>query len=495
MDLINNILLGLSVAITPANLLYVLIGCVLGTLIGVLPGIGPMATMSMLMPITFSLSPESAVIMLAGIYYGAMYGGSTTSILVNLPGETSSVVTCIDGHKMAQQGKAGKALATAALGSLFAGFIGVILLATFSAPMTEIAFEFGAPDFFSLILLGLVGSIIITSGPLLNSLGMVIIGLLLSTVGADIETGIERYTLGLPELYNGVGFIVIAMGLFGYSEIISNLSLGNINNRELLTNKISGLFPNRQDFKNMTPAILRGTFLGSVLGALPGGGAILASFSSYTMESKVKLKPGEVPLGEGNIRGVAGPESANNAAAQTSFIPMLTLGIPSNAIMALMIGTLIMHGIQPGPQVINNNPELFWGLTVSMIIGNIMLVILNLPLIGIWVRMLNVPYRLLFPSVVVFCVIGVYCSTYSVFDVALVGIFGIVGYVLVQLKLNPVPLIMGFILGPMLEVNFRRSLVLSNGHWDTFINRPISLTLLVIIVILFLVTYFSKIKK
>ena len=477
MDLLSNLSLGFGVAFTLQNLLYALVGCLLGTLIGVLPGIGPVATIAMLLPATFALSPVSALIMLAGIYYGAQYGGSTTAILVNLPGESSSVVTCIDGYQMARQGRAGPALATAGLGSFFAGCVGTLVLAAFAPALTQLAFEFGAAEYFSLMVLGLVGAVVMASGPLLKAIAMVLLGLLLGLVGTDTNSGVARFALDIPELFDGIGFVAIAMGVFGYGEIIGNLAQP-AHAREVFTNKVKGLLPSRQEVRQMTPAVLRGTALGSVLGILPGGGAVLASFASYALEKKIALQPGEVAVGKGNIRGVAAPEAANNAAAQTSFIPLLTLGIPPNAVMALMVGAMTIHNIQPGPQVMSSNPQLFWGLIASMWIGNLMLVLLNLPLLGIWIRLLSVPYRWLFPAIVLFCAIGVYTTNNSVFDIWLVAIFGVLGYVFRQLDMEAAPLLLGFILGPLMEENLRRALLFSRGEWSVLLTRPLSAGLL-----------------
>jgi len=396
MDLIANLSLGFSVAFTAQNLLYAFIGCMLGTLIGVLPGVGPVATIAMLLPATYALPPVAALIMLAGIYYGAQYGGSTTAILVNLPGESSSVVTIIDGYQMARTGRAGPALAAAGLGSFFAGCVGTLILAAFAAPLTEVAFKFGPAEYFSLMVLGLIGAVVLASGSLLKAVGMIILGLLLGLVGTDVNSGVARYSFDIPELTDGIGFIVVAMGVFGYGEIIANLSVKE-EHRQVFTGQVTHLYPSKEDFKRMVPAVLRGTALGSALGILPGGGALLSAFAAYTIEKNTKLKPGEVPFGQGNIRGVAAPESANNAGSQTSFIPLLTLGIPPNAVMALMVGAMTIHNIQPGPQVMTSNPELFWGLIASMWIGNLMLVVLNLPMIGLWIKLLTVPYRWLSP--------------------------------------------------------------------------------------------------
>jgi putative tricarboxylic transport membrane protein len=479
MDLIANLSLGFGVAFTPTNLLYSLLGCILGTLVGVLPGIGPVTTIALLLPATYSLPPESALIMLAGIFYGAQYGGSTTAILVNLPGETSSIVTCLDGYQMARKGRAGPALAAAGLGSFFAGSVGTLVVAAFATPLIQLALKFGAAEYVSLMILGLIGAIVLASGSMLRAMGMILLGLMLGSVGTDVNTGIPRFNLGIPELSDGIGFIIVAMGIYGYAEIVHNLAV-KPSDRHLLTTRVSGLFPSRQDFRRMVPAVLRGTALGSILGILPGGGATLAAFGAYTIERKTRLHPGEVAFGEGNIRGVAAPEAANNAAAQTSFIPLLTLGLPSNAVMALMVGAMMIHNIQPGPQVMTGNPVLFWGLIASMWIGNAMLVILNLPLIGIWIRLLSIPYRWLFPAIVLLCAIGVYSTNNNTFDIWAVAVFGVIGYVFIKLKLEPAPLLMGFVLGPMMEENLRRALKLAHGDWTIFITRPISGTLLAI---------------
>jgi putative tricarboxylic transport membrane protein len=494
MDLFANLALGFGVAFTAQNLMYAFVGCLLGTLIGVLPGIGPLATIAMLLPATYALPPVAALIMLAGIYYGAQYGGSTTAILVNLPGESSSVVTVIDGYQMARQGRAGPALAAAGLGSFFAGCVGTLILAAFAGPLTELAFKFGPAEYFSLMILGLIGAVVLASGSLLKAVAMIILGLLLGMVGTDVNSGVARFSFDIPELTDGIGFIVIAMGVFGYGEIISNLSKHE-SEREVFTAKVSGLMPTKEDFKNMVPAVLRGTFLGSLLGILPGGGAVMASFAAYTLEKRTKLRPGEVPFGKGNIRGVAAPEAANNAGAQTSFIPLLTLGIPPNAVMALMVGAMTIHNIQPGPQVMTSNPELFWGLIASMWIGNLMLVILNLPLIGIWIKLLSVPYRWLFPAIVLFCAVGVYSTNNTTFDIWLVGLFGVIGYLFIKLGVEPAPLLLGFILGPMMEEYLRRALLLSRGDWSVFITRPISAGLLAAAALLLLVVLMPSVKS
>ncbi|KPU92862.1 hypothetical protein APR50_36610 [Variovorax paradoxus] len=494
MELFQNLSTGFGVAFTFTNLLYCLVGCILGTLIGVLPGIGPVATIAMLLPATYALPPVSALIMLAGIYYGAQYGGSTTAILVNLPGESSSVVTVIDGYQMARKGRAGPALAAAGLGSFFAGCVGTLILAAFAPPLTELAFKFGPAEYFSLMILGLIGAVVLASGSLLKAIAMIVLGLLLGLVGTDVNSGVARFSFDIPELTDGIGFVAIAMGVFGYGEIIANLSRPD-EEREVFTAKVKGLFPTKEDFKRMVPAVLRGTALGSALGILPGGGALLAAFAAYTIEKKTKLKPGEVPFGKGNIRGVAAPESANNAGAQTSFIPLLTLGIPPNAVMALMVGAMTIHNIQPGPQVMTSNPELFWGLIASMWIGNAMLIILNLPLIGMWIKLLSVPYKYLFPAIVLFCAIGVYSTNNNTFDIWMVGIFGFVGYTFFKLGCEPAPLLLGFILGPMMEENLRRSLLLSRGDWSVFITRPISAGLLAAALLLLVIVLLPAVKS
>jgi TctA family transporter len=432
--------------------------------------------------------------MLAGIYYGAQYGGSTTAILVNLPGEASSVVTVIDGYQMARQGRAGPALAAAAIASFFAGCVGTLVLAAFAVPLTEVAFAFGPAEYFSLMVLGLIGAVILASGSLLKAVAMILVGLLLGTVGTDVNSGIERFSFGIPELTDGIDFIVIAMGVFGYAEIISNLSKHG-SEREVFTAKVKGLMPTRQDLKHLLPATLRGTALGMVLGILPGGGATMASFAAYAAEKKTKLESGEVPFGKGNIRGIAAPESANNAASQTSFIPLLTLGIPPNAVMALMVGAMMIHNIQPGPTVMTSDPGLFWGLIASMWIGNAMLVILNLPMIGVWIKFLSIPYRWLFPAIVLFCAIGVFSTNNATWDIWMVGIFGFIGYVFIKLGAEPAPLLLGFILGPMMEEYLRRALMFSRGDWSVFVTSGLSASLLAIAALLLIIVMLPSIKK
>jgi putative tricarboxylic transport membrane protein len=493
-ELFNNLALGFGVAFTFQNLMYAFIGVLLGTLIGVLPGVGPIATIAMLLPATYALPPVAALIMLAGIYYGAQYGGSTTAILVNLPGESSSVVTVIDGYQMARKGRAGPALAAAGLGSFFAGCVGTLILAAFAAPLTEVAFKFGPAEYFSLMVLGLIGAVVLASGSLLKAIAMIILGLLLGLVGTDVNSGVARYSFDIPELTDGIGFIVIAMGVFGYGEIIQNLSHPE-DKREVFTGNVTNIYPSKEDFKRMIPAVLRGTTLGSMLGILPGGGALLSAFAAYSIEKKTKLKPGEVPFGQGNIRGVAAPEAANNAGAQTSFIPLLTLGIPPNPVMALMVGAMTIHNIQPGPQVMTSNPELFWGLIASMWIGNLMLIVLNLPLIGIWIKLLSVPYRWLFPAIVLFCAVGVYSTNNNTWDVWMVAMFGVIGYGFIKLGVEPAPLLLGLILGPMMEENLRRALLLSRGDWSVLVTRPLSATLLGMALLLLVIVLLPSIKS
>jgi TctA family transporter len=494
MELLSNLAIGFGVAFTFQNLLYAFFGVLLGTLIGVLPGIGPVPTIAMLLPITYALPPVSALIMLAGIYYGAQYGGSTTAILINVPGESSSVVTAIDGYKMARQGRAGAALAAAGLGSFFAGCVGTIIIAAFAPPLTELAFKFGPAEYFSLMVLGLIGAVVLASGSLVKAISMIILGLLLGQINTDVISGVPRYSFDIPELTDGIGFVAIAMGVFGFGEIIANLSMP-AEHREVFTKDVKGLWPTRDDFKFAWPAVIRGTALGSILGVLPGGGALLAAFAAYTVEKKAPMKPGEIAFGQGNIRGVAGPESANNAGAQTSFIPMLTLGIPPNAVMALMVGAMTIKGIQPGPQVMTSNPQLFWGLIASMWVGNAMLIILNLPLIGIWIKLLTVPYRFLFPAIMVFCSIGLYTLNNSSFDVFIGAMFGVVGYVFYKLGCEPAPLLLGFILGPMMEENLRRALLLSRGDWSVFVTRPLSAGLLAAAALLLVIVLMPAIKS
>lgn len=472
--LVANLLHGFGVALTLDNLLFALLGAFIGTAIGVLPGIGPVATISLLLPITFGMSATTAIIMLAGIYYGAQYGGSTTAILLNLPGEVSSVVTTLEGYKMARKGRAGAALATSAIGSFFAGTVSTILVAASGPLLTQVALSFGPADYFSLMMLGLIISAVLAQGSVIKSIGMVVLGVALGLVGTDVQTGQQRFTFGVPELSDGIGFVPVAMGMFGIAEIILNLERPE--SRSVLTTKVGSLFLTREEFKRATPSVLRGTVIGSVLGILPGGGAALAAFGAYMLERKVSR--GRHEFGTGAIEGVAGPEAANNAAAQTSFIPLLTLGIPANAVMALMVGALIIQGIQPGPRMVEAQPDLFWGLICSMWVGNLMLLVINLPLIGMWVKLLEVPYRHMYPSILIFCCIGVYSLNNNVFDVYLTVLFGLFGYLCSKLRMEPAPLLIGFVLGPMMEEHLRRAMLLSRGDPSVFIERPISATLL-----------------
>ncbi|MBA8880851.1 tripartite tricarboxylate transporter permease [Phyllobacterium myrsinacearum] len=491
MDLLSNLALGFATAASPWNLFFCFIGVILGTLIGVLPGIGATATIAMLLPITFQLEPVSSLIMLAGIYYGAQYGGSTTAILINMPGESSSAVTAIDGYQMARKGRAGAALAIAAIGSFFAGTVSTFLVAVFAPPLTAVALKFGSAEYFSLMIVGLVSSIALAHGSVVKALGMVVLGLLLGLVGTDIYTGTPRFNLGILELSDGLNFVAVAVGVFGIAEILRNLE--NEHDREVMIKKVSNLWPTRQDWKEMTAPILRGTAIGSALGILPGGGAILASFASYTVEKRMSKTPEE--FGKGAIAGVAGPESANNAGAQTSFIPMLTLGIPANPVMALMIGAMIIQGIVPGPNVATEQPALFWGIIASMWIGNLMLILLNLPLIGLWVKLLTIPYYMLFPAIIAFCAIGVYSVNSNVFDLFAVAFFGLIGYVLAKLRCEPAPLLLGFVLGPLLEEHLRRAMIMSRGDPSTFVTRPISLTLLILAAAVLVVVLLPSIRK
>jgi TctA family transporter len=483
MELFNNLIYGFSVALTWQNLWFCFMGCFLGTLIGVLPGIGPLATIAMLLPITFNLPPVAAMIMLAGIYYGAQYGGSTTAILVNLPGETAAVVTCIDGYQMARQGRAGPALAIAAVGSFFAGTVCTLIIALFGPPLAELALKFGAPEYFSLMLMGLVAAAVLAQGDMIKSLTMVCMGLLLGIVGTDVNSGMARYSFGIAELTDGIGFIVIAVGVFAIGEIVANL--GDPEERTVFTSKIQGLMPTMHDLKVSAAPIMRGTAIGAFFGVLPGTGPAIASFSSYMVEKKLAKDPSR--FGKGAIEGVAGPESANNADAQCKFIPMLTLGIPASAVMALMLGALTIQGIAPGPQVMTQKPDLFWGLVASMWVGNAMLVILNLPMVGMWVQLLKVPYRLLFPAIMAFSCIGIYSVNNSAFEIYLTALFGIIGFMWMKLDCPPAPMLLGFVLGPLMEENLRRALLISRGDPSVFLTRPISLgfmiaTLLILIV-------------
>ncbi len=491
MELLVNLGLGFETAFTPINILYCFLGVLLGTLIGVLPGIGPTATIAMLLPITMALSPVTALIMLAGIYYGAQYGGSTTAILVNLPGESSSAVTAIDGYQMARQGKAGHALAAAAIGSFCAGTVATVVLALLAPPLARIALEFGSAEYFSLMVLALVTAVALAHGSIVKALAMVVLGLLLGMVGSDIFDGTPRFTMDFRELADGINFVAVAVGVFGIAEILRNLE--NEHEREIFISRVGNLLPGREELKRIVKPIVRGTLLGSVLGVLPGGGHILASFAAYTVEKRTSKTPER--FGKGMIEGVAAPEAANNAGAQTSFIPMLTLGIPSNSVMALMIGAMIIQGITPGPNVATEEPALFWGIIVSMWLGNLLLLILNLPLIGLWVRLLKVPYFILFPAILAFSAIGVYSINSNAFDLFAVALFGLLGYALVKCECEPAPLLLGFVLGPMLEEHLRRAMIISKGDATVFFTRPLSLTLLILAVGVLVVVLLPTVAK
>jgi putative tricarboxylic transport membrane protein len=490
-ELIDNLTLGFATSLTLSNLFYCFVGALLGTAIGVLPGLGAPATIAMLLPITFTMEPTSALIMLAGIFYGAAYGGSVTAILVNLPGESSSAVTALDGYQMARQGRAGPALAIAAIGSFVAGTFGTLVIALFSPVLIEVALQFGPAEYFSLIVLGLISSVALAHGSVLTALAMIAFGLLLGTVGTDLYTGTARFGFGVDELLDGLDIVPVAIGLFGIPEILRTLE--NERDRPPVIRHVTGLMPTRADLKESWGAILRGTALGSFLGILPGGGATLSSFMSYAFEKKISRHPER--FGKGEIRGVAAPESANNAGSQTSFIPMLTLGIPSNPVMALMIGALLIQGLQPGPNILAQQPTLFWGLVTSMWIGNLMLLVLNLPLIGIWIRLLTVPYYFLFPAIIVFSAIGVYTVNNSVVDLYSLAVFGMLGYLVYKIGCEPAPLLLGFILGPMLEEQLRRAMIVSRGDPMIFVERPISAGLLVLSVILLALTALPLIAR
>ncbi len=492
MDLLHNLAIGFQTALTFQNLLYGLVGCFLGTLIGVLPGLGPVTTMAMLLPSVYALDATPALIMMAGIYYGAQYGGSTTAILINVPGEATSVVTAIEGYQMARQGRAGPALAIAALGSFFAGCVGTVVIAAFAVPLTKLGQLFGPAEYFALMVLGLLSAVVLASGSVPKAIAMTMLGLLLGQVNTDVISGMPRYTFDMIELTDGINFVAITMGIFGFSEIIVNLSKKQ-EERSVFVAGLKSLWPSKDDFRLAIPAALRGTGIGSILGVLPGGGAMLSAFASYTVEKKIAGKSGK--FGQGDIRGVAGPESANNAGAQTSFIPMLTLGIPPNIVMAMMVGVMTIKGIQPGPKVITSNPELFWGLIASMWVGNLMLVILNLPLIGIWIKLLTIPYRFLFPAILTFCGVGLFTVNNSSFDVYLGVLFGIAGYVFYKLECEPAPLLLGFILGPLLEENLRRTLLLSHGDWTILITRPLTAGLLLAALLLVLAVTLPSVRR
>jgi putative tricarboxylic transport membrane protein len=490
-DVIANLSLGFGVALGLKNIFLCFLGCLIGTLIGVLPGVGPIATIAMLLPITFGLDPVGALIMLAGIYYGAQYGGSTTAILVNIPGEATSVVTTLDGHQMAKQGRAGIALGISAIGSFIAGCIATVIIAGLAAPLTKLALLFGPAEYFSLMVMGLAFAVVLARGSILKAFAMIFMGLLLSTVGQDLETGQERLTFGFAPLSDGIDFAVMAMGVFGFAEVLRNLE--NPETRDVVKQKIGRLLPSLNDMKQSIAPILRGTAIGSTLGILPGNGAVLGPFASYTMEKKIAADPSR--FGKGAIEGVAGPESANNAGAQTAFIPLLTLGIPPNAVMALMVGAMTIHGIIPGPQVMTKNPDLFWGMIASMWIGNLMLVIINLPLIGLWVKLLQVPYRLMYPAILIFCCIGIYSVNNQPMDVAFTAMFGLFGYMLIKFGFEPAPMLLGFVLGKLMEEKLRQALIISRGSFMTFVERPISAVLLAVTVVIIVVAILPSMSK
>ncbi|MFM2130432.1 MAG: hypothetical protein RL477_1978 [Pseudomonadota bacterium] len=491
LDIFANLGTGFSVALSWQNLLLCFAGVLIGTLIGVLPGVGPIATIAMLLPLTFKLDPTGALIMLAGIYYGAQYGGSTTAILVNIPGEATAVVTTLDGHQMARHGRAGVALGVAALGSFFAGSVATLTVAALAVPLTKLALLFGPADYFSLMVLGLAFAIVLARGPLLPAFAMILIGLLLSTIGTDLETGEERLTFGLPNIVDGIDFAVLAMGLFGFAEILRNLENPEV--RDVTKARIGRMLPSREDARQCVKPVLRGTLVGGILGILPGNGAVLGPFASYVLEKKLAKDPGR--FGHGAIEGVAGPESANNAGAQTAFIPLLTLGIPPNAVMALMVGAMTIHGIIPGPQVMTKSPELFWGMIASMWIGNALLLIINMPLIPLWVRLLRVPYHLMFPAILIFCCIGIYSVNNSPNDVILTAFFGFVGYALYKFGFEPAPLLLGFVLGKLMEEKFRQAMVMSRGDFATFVENPVSAGLLFLTVMVVVVAVLPAIRK
>jgi TctA family transporter len=494
MDLqFDNLLYGFSLAFTWQNLLFAFIGCLLGTLIGVLPGIGPLATISMLLSITIYFPPLTSLIMLAGIYYGAQYGGSTTAILCKIPGESSSIITCLDGYEMAKKGRGGAALATAALASLFAGTVGTIVITLFSPMLARVAVSFNAPEYFALMMLGLIAVVVFSNGSLLNALTMACIGVMLGLVGSDIETGISRFTFGLLDLTEGLNLVAVGMGLFGLGEIITNLSRHHKGEDISVISNVNRLWITRDDFRRAAPAAVRGTSVGALLGLLPGGGVLLSTFAAYILERKVSRTPSK--FGTGMIEGVAAPEAANNAAAQTSFIPLLTLGIPSTPTIALLLGAMLIQGIQPGPQVITEKPELFWGLVASMFIGNVMLVIINLPLVGLWVRLLRIPYAILFPAIIVFCCIGTISLASNMTDLAVMSLFAFLGIFLLAFGFQPVPMLLGFILGPLAEENLRRGLVIADGNFLRLLERPITLGIFILTALMLLSVLIPAIKQ
>jgi putative tricarboxylic transport membrane protein len=480
MDILSHLFLGFSVALQPTNLMYCFFGVLIGTLVGVLPGLGPVAAMSLLLPATFHTTPVASIIMLAGIYYGSQYGGSTTSILVNIPGEASSVMTCLDGYQMARKGRAGAALGVAAFGSFIAGTVGIIGMVLISPPLVDLALKFGPPEYFSLMVLGLTVLTFMSSASMIRALMMAAFGLLLGTMGLDNISGLARFTFHIPEMMDGVGLVPVVMGLFGISEVLLNIELTI--KQEVFTTKVKGLLPTLEDWARSIWSILRGTVIGFFLGILPGGGAVIASFVSYAVEKRVSKHPEQ--FGQGAIEGVAAPESANNAAAQGAFIPLMTMGIPANAVMALLLGALVIHGVTPGPLLLTEHPDLFWGVVASMYIGNAMLLALNLPLIGMWVKLLKVPYPILFPLIILFCLIGCYTINNSPTDLLIMLVFGGIGWFMKKLSLEAAPLILAFVLGPMLETALRQSLIKSQGNFLVFFTRPISAMFLIIAITL-----------
>jgi putative tricarboxylic transport membrane protein len=471
MEAINHLFMSFQIALDPMNLFLCFCGALVGTLVGVLPGLGPAASISLLLPLSFALTPVQAIILLSGIYYGSMYGGSTTSILVNIPGEAASVVTCLDGYQMARKGRAGPALGIAAIGSFIAGTLSVALLMLLSPPLAKFALKFGPPEFVSLSFLGLTLVTYLSSGSMVKALIMACVGLLLGFIGVDVVTGVERYTLKIPVLLDGVGLVPAVMGLFGISEVLLNLEEA-YQKREILDGKIEHLMPTRQDMKESAGPIARGSILGFFLGVIPGGGAVLASFISYAMEKKMSRTP--ETFGKGNIRGVAGPESANNAGAAGAFVPLLTLGIPCNAVIAILMGGLMIHGVEVGPRLLTDRPEIFWGVVGSMYLGNIMLLVINLPLIGIWVKILKVRYALLFPMILFFCLIGAYTTGNTVYDIYVMVVFGVAGFLMKKYGYEPAPLVLALVIGPIMERAFRQSLIISGGSFSIFMTKPLS---------------------
>jgi len=491
MDTINQLIMGFSVALQPLNLFYCFMGCVIGTLVGVLPGLGPTAALSLLLPATYHLNPVSAIIMLSGIYYGSQYGGSTTSILVNIPGEASSVVTCLDGYQMARQGRAGRALGISAFGSFIAGTLGIIGLMTMAPRLANVALAFGPPEYFSLMCLGMVILTFLSSTSMVRALMMACFGVIIGMIGMDPVSGSTRLTFGIIELMDGVGLIPVVMGLFGISEMLLNIEKRI--DREIFKTRVKGLLPTVKDWIQAKGAILRGTLIGYFLGILPGGGAVLSSFVAYAVEKRVSRYPEK--FGTGVIEGVAAPESANNSAAQSAFIPLLTLGIPSNSVMAMLLGALIIHNVTPGPLLLTQHPQVFWGVIASMYIGNLTLLFLNLPLIGIWVRLLRVPYAILLPVIILFCLIGAYTIANSIVDVLLMLAFGMLGYLMKKLKYDAAPFVLAFVLGPMLEYSLKQSLIVSKGSFHLFFTRPISAACLVLAFLLLVIPLLPKVGK